>query len=55
MGKSGLLGNNAQFVSGDLIGEKNQVLLELVICVGLKVQENLYITDTQGTEGICPL
>ena len=25
------------------------------VMVIVKVQENLYITDTQGTEGICPL
>ena len=29
MGKGDLLENNAQFVSVDWIGEKNQVLLEL--------------------------
>ena len=31
MGKRGLSGNNAQFVSVDLIGEKNQVILEFLI------------------------
>ena len=31
MGKRGLSANNAKFVSVDLIGEKNQVILELWI------------------------
>ena len=31
MGKRGLSANNAQFVSVDLIGEKNQVILEYKI------------------------
>ena len=31
MGKRGLLANNAQFVSVDLVGEKNLVILEYVL------------------------
>ena len=50
MGKRGvaycsldLLGNNAQFVSVDLIGEKNQVILELKICLSAPIIAVLWL------------
>ena len=44
MGKRGLFANNAQFVSVDLIGEKNQVILELNI---KNIGNNIY---TRGND-----
>ena len=46
MGKRGLSANNAQFVSVDLIGEKNQVILEYVI-KHISLQHKVHSNDVK--------
>ena len=57
MGKRGFISaNNALFVSVDLIGEKNQVILELVIKHINAVSENIFtllILKTQSFLYFC--
>ena len=48
-------GNNAVFVSVDLIGEKNQVILELSILHGFEILTNHFVVlQTKIKKNPCP-